>query len=167
MSSTRARFASDSASCSSALRRRRSWRRTPGDLLEQRPALLGTERERLVDHALADEQERVVGEMRGVEQVDEVAQADALLVEQVLVLAAAEQPAAELEHLEVDRQQAVAVVEDERHVGHALGRALLGAGPDDVLGLARAQGATLLAERPAQRVGEVALAGAVRARRPR
>ena len=47
-----------------------------GRLLEQRPALLGPQRERLVDHALADEQERVVGEVAGVEQVDEVAQPD-------------------------------------------------------------------------------------------
>ena len=72
------------------------------------------------------------------------------------------QPPAELEDLEVDRQQAVGVVEDERDVGHALGGALLRAGPDDVLGLARAERAALLAERPAERVGEVALARAVR-----
>ena len=64
-----------------------------------------------------------------VEQVDEVAQPDPLLVEEVVVLAAAVQPPAELEDLEVDRQQAVAVVEDERHVGHALGGALLRARP--------------------------------------
>ena len=75
----------------------------PGDLLEQRPALLGPQGERLVDHALADEQEGVVGEVRGVEQVDEVAQPDALLVEEVVVLARAIQPAAELEDLELDR----------------------------------------------------------------
>src|SRR5439155_15667006 len=37
-----------------------------------------------------------------------------------------------------------------------------GAGPDDVLGLPRAQCAALLAEGPPQRVGEVALARAVR-----
>ena len=133
-----------------------------GDLLEQRPALLGPERQRLVDHALADEQEGVVGEVGGVEQVDEVAQPDPLAVEQVLVLARAIQPAAELDDAVVDRQQAVGVVEDERDVGHAEGRPLLGAGPDDVLGLARAERAALLAERPAQRVGEVALARAVR-----
>ena len=108
-----------------------------GDLLEQRPSLLRAQGEGLVDHALADEQERVVGEVRGIEQVDEVAQADPLLVQQVLVLARAIQPPAELEDLEVDRQQAVRVVEDEGDVGHALGRALLRPGPDDVLGLAR------------------------------
>ena len=73
-----------------------------------------------------------------------------------------EQPAAELQDLEVDRQQPVGVVEDERHVGHALRGPLLRAGPDDVLGLARAERPALLAERPAERVGEVALARAVR-----
>ena len=100
-----------------------------GDLLEQRPPLLGSEGERLVDHPLADEQERVVGEMRGVEQVDEIAKADALLVEEVLVLARAIQAPAELEDLEIDRQEGVGVVEDERDVGHALGGALLRARP--------------------------------------
>ena len=135
----------------------------PGDLLEQRPALLGPQGERLVDHALADEQERVVGEMRSVEQVDEIAQADPLAIEEVVVLAGAVQPAAQLEHLVVDRQQAVRVVEQDRDVRHALRGPALGAGPDDVLGLARAKGAALLSERPAEGVGEVRLARAIRA----
>ena len=100
-----------------------------GDLLEQRPPLLGPQRERLVDHALADEQERVVGEVRGIEQVDEVAQADPLLVQEVVVLARAIQAPAELEDRELDGQQPVGVVDDERDVGHALGGALLGARP--------------------------------------
>ena len=96
-----------------------------------------------------------------VEQVLEVAQPHALLVEQVVVLAAAVQPAPELEHAVLHRQQPVGVVEDERHVGHALGAALLGARPDDVLALADAERAALLAERPAERVREVRLARAV------
>ena len=144
-----------------ACRRRRSWRRTPGDLLEQGPALLGPQGERLVDHALADEQERVLGEVRAVEQVDEVAQPDALAVEQVVVLARAVEAAAELDHAVLDRQQRVAVVEHERHVGHALRGAPLGARPDHVLGLADPERAALLAERPAERVREVRLARAV------
>ena len=105
----------------------------PGDLLEQRPPLLGAQRQGLVDHALPDEQEGVVGEVRGVEQVDQVAQPDPALVEEVVVLARAVQPAAELEHLEVDRQEPVGVVEHERDVRHALRGALVRAGPDDVL----------------------------------
>ncbi len=132
-----------------------------GDLLEQGPALLWSERERLVDHALADEQERVVREVGRVEQVDEIAKADALLVEQVVVLARSVEPAAELEDAVVDGQEPVGVVEDEGHVGHAERRSLVGTGEDHVLRLAAAKRPALLPERPAEGVGEVALAGAV------
>ena len=135
----------------------------PGDLLEQRPALLGSQGERLVDHALADEQECIVGEMRAIEQVDEVTQADPLAIEEVVVLAGAVQPPAKLEDLVIDRQQAIGVVEQDRDVRHALRGPALGAGPDDVLGLARAEGTTLLSERPAEGVGQVRLARAIRA----
>src|SRR6185312_23717 len=128
----------------------------------QRPPLLRSERECLVDHPLPDEQERVVGEVRGVEQVYEVTKSDALLVEEVLVLAAPIQAPAELEDLEIDRKEGIGVVQDEGHIGHALGGALLRARPDDVLRLARPKGATLLAERPTQRVREIALARSVR-----
>ena len=133
----------------------------PGDLLEQGPPLLRPQGEGLVDHALPDEQERVVGEMRRVEQVDEVAQADPLLVQQVVVLAGAIETSPQLEDREVDGQQAVRVVDHERDVGHALRRPPVRAGPDDVLGLARSQRPALLPEGPAQGVGEVALARAV------
>ena len=133
-----------------------------GDLLEQGAPLLGSEGERLVDHPLADEQECVVGEMSRVEQVDEVAQADPALVEEVVVLARAVQPPSELEHLEVHRQEPVGVVEHERHVRHPLRRPLVRARPDDVLRFARTERPTLLAERPAQRIREIALAGSIR-----
>ncbi len=132
-----------------------------GHFLEQRPPLLGPERQRLVHHALADEQERVVGEVGRVQQIDEILEPDPLLVEQVVVLAGSKEPPAELDRLEVDRQQPVLVAENQRHVGHAEGGALLRAGEDDVLGLAQSKRAALLAERPSQSVREIALAGAV------
>ena len=161
MSSTRARFPSASVSCSSALPAPPLVPPDPGDLLEQRPPLLGAECERLVDHALADEQERVLREVRAVQQVDEVAQPHALAVEEVVVLARAVEAPAELDHAVLDRQQGVAVVEHERHVGHALGRPLLGARPDHVLGAPDPERSPLLAQRPAERVGEVGLARSV------
>jgi hypothetical protein len=133
------------------------------DVLEQRAPLLGPERERLVDHALADEQERVLREVAGIEQVDEVLEPNALAVEQVVVLARSIQSAAELHDAVLHRQQAVAVVECQLHVRHAHRGALLGARPDHVLRLARPERAALLAQGPAERVREVALAGAVRA----
>ncbi len=132
-----------------------------GRLLEQRPTLLGPQREGLVDHALADEEEGVVGDVGVVEQLDQVAQADALTVEQVLVLTRAEQPAGELDLLEVDREQAVLVVDDQADVGHAHRAAVGRAREDEVLGAPAAQGPSLLPERPAQGVGEVGLAAAV------
>ena len=122
MSSTRARFPSASVELLLGLAPPPLVAPDAGDLLEQRPPLLGAERQRLVDHALADEQERVLGEVRAVQQVDEVAQPHALAVEQVVVLARAVEAPAELDHAVLDRQQGVAVVEHERHVGHALGR---------------------------------------------
>ena len=158
MSSARARFASDSDQLLLGAATTAFVAPDAGHLLEQRPTFLRPERQRLVDHPLPDEQERVVRQMRGIEQVDQVAQPDPALVEQVVVLARAIQPATEFEDAELDRQQAVGVVEDERDVGHPLRRPLLRAGPDDVLRLARPEGPTLLAERPAQGIGEVALA---------
>ena len=96
-----------------------------------------------------------------VEQVDEVAQAELLAVEQELVLARSEQPPTQLDLAEVDRQQPVLVVEDDRDIGHAQRAARGRAGVDEVLRAPRAQGPALLAEHPAQGVSEVALAAAV------
>ena len=132
-----------------------------GRLLEQRTSLLGAQRERLVDHALADEEEGVVGQVGRVEQVDDVAQPDPLAVEEVLVLAGSEEAPAALDEAVLDRQQPVVVADDQAHVGHPGGVPTRGAGEDDVLGLARAQRSALLAEGPAEGVGEVGLAAPV------
>ena len=134
----------------------------PGDLLEQRPPLLGAQRERLVHHALPDEQERVLGEVRRVQQVLEVAQPDALPVEQVVVLARAVEAAAELDHGVLDRAAA-----RRRCRGRASRRPCPGrparSEPAQMTSSLRAdpERPALLAQRPAQRVGEVGLAGAV------
>ncbi len=162
MSSTRARFASDSTQLVLCPPPATFVAPHAGDLLEQRPSLLRAQGQGLIDHSLPDEQERVVGEVRGIEQVDEVAQADPLLVQEVVVLAGAVEAAPELEDREVDRQQSVRVVDDEGDVGHALRRAPVRSSPDDVLGLARPERPALLAESPAEGVGEVALARPVR-----
>ena len=97
----------------------------PGDLLEQRPSLLGSQRERLVDHALADEQEGVVGESAPRRAGRRGRAGGPAAVEQVVVLAGAVEAAAELHDAVLDREEAVGVVEHERHVGHA--RRALGA----------------------------------------
>ena len=133
-----------------------------GDLFEERSAFLGAQREGLVHHPLPDEQEGVVGKMRRVQQVDQIAQADPALVQEVVVLARPIEPPAELQDLEVDREQAIGIVEDECDIRHPLRGPLLRTRPDDILRLSRAECATLFAECPAQGVGEVAFAGAIR-----
>ena len=132
-----------------------------GRLLEQRSSFLGAQGERLIDHALADEQEGVVGQVGGIEEIDEVAQAHLLAIEQVLVLARAEEPSTALDESVFDRQQTIVVADDEAHVGHARGVPAGGTGEDDVLRLAGSQRAALLAERPPQGIGEIALAAAI------
>ncbi len=133
----------------------------PGDLLEEWATLLRPEGEGLVDHALADEEEGVVGEVGRVQEVDEVAEADPLLVEQVIVLAGAVQAPADLEDAVVEGEQPVGIVDDEGHVGHPGRRSPLRAGEDHVLALPRPERAALLAEGPAKGIGEVALARSV------
>ena len=168
MSSTRARFASASTSCSSALRRRRSCRRTPATSSNRGRRSSGRSGERLVDHALADEEECVVGQVRGVEQIDEIAEPDPLAVEQVVVLAGPVQPpararapgsrpAAARRRCRASRVTSAMPSADRRSEP----------GEDHVLRRAGPQRTALLAEHPAERVGEVALARAIRVRRRR
>ncbi len=133
-----------------------------GYLLEERAALLRSQREGLVHHPLADEQECVVCEVRRVQELDDILETDPLAIDEVVVLPGPEQPATDLEDGEVHWHQAVRVVEHERHVGHAERRPAVGAREDDVLRAARAQGAALLAEGPPERVGQVALSRTVR-----
>ena len=133
-----------------------------GDFLEERAPLFGPQGERLVHHALADEEERIVGQACAVEQVLEIAQAYPRAVQEVLVLARSEESPAQLDDAVVDGEQPVGVLEDHGHLGHAQRGLAFGPGEDDILGAPRAQCSTLLPERPPQGVGQVALARAVR-----
>ena len=133
-----------------------------GGFVDERAALLGREAEHLIDHALAHDGVAVLADVGLLEEVVEVAQADAGAVQQVLGVAVTIGAAADLDLAVVEGEPAVAVVEGERDLGHAEGRAVAGAGEDDVLLLAGAEEAqALLAEHPADGIGDVALAGAV------
>ena len=160
-SRTRSRFASASTSRSSACRRRRSWRRTPAASSNSGRRSSGRRASAWSTMPWPMNRKALSARLPASSRSTRSRRRMLLAVEQVLVLARAEQPPAELDLAVVDRQQPVLVVDDERHVGHAGGRACRRAGEDDVLRAARAQRSALLAERPAQRVGEVALAAAV------
>ncbi len=133
-----------------------------GRFLEQRPPLVGAQREGLIDKPLADDGVGALGQPAGCQQVGHVLQAHVAAVDEVLVVAGAEGAAGDLDLAEVDGQPAVAVVEGDGCLGHAGARPLLAAGEDHV---GRAPGAqraiALLAQHPAQRIGDIALAAAV------
>ncbi len=99
------------------------------------------------------------------EEVEDVPQTAGDLVDQVLGLAAAVEAPGDLDLAEGGegrRRRAVAVVEGEDHLGHAHGRAPLGAREDHVLHALAAQPAgRLLAHHPAHGVHHVRLAAAV------
>ena len=117
-----------------------------------------------VELALPDDDVQLATDPRVAEQLLDVEQAARRAVDLVLARAVAEHPAGDRDLGVVDRQRAVGVVDRQRDLGAAQRRAARGAGEDDVLHLPAAQRLrALLAEHPADRVDDVALARAVRA----
>src|SRR5205814_7100627 len=116
----------------------------------------------LVDQALSDDDEGVVGEVRAREQVLQIAEANARAVDEVLGLAVSEQTATDLDLGEVDRQPARGDVEMEHRLCHREGFSRFASAEDELLVPLCAQHArVVLAKRPADRIGEIRLAAAV------
>ena len=136
----------------------------PGRLLDQRPPLGRPRREDRLDLALADDRVHPLAEPEVGEQLDEVEPPHRGPVDEVLPLAAAMQPPRDGELRVVDGQRTVGVVEEELDLAEVGRAARAAAGEEDVVRLlgpqlGRAEGAG----GPADRVGDVGLAGAVRA----
>jgi hypothetical protein len=88
----------------------------------------------------------------------------AVLVEEVGALAGAEDAAGDGDVVEFGVEHFVAVGEGDADLGHVHGGAGIGAVEDDVQHLGAAQGGgALFAQNPADGVGDIALAAAVRA----
>ena len=133
-----------------------------GGLFEQAAALGRLLGEHRVDLALRDDRVRARPETGAHEHLDDVAQPDLRAVDEEFALARAVGAARHLHFAEADAERVVLVVERERHLGHAERLAPVVADEDHVLGLRRAQRLrTLLAERPADRVHEIRLAGPI------
>ena len=138
--------------------------RDTGRLLEECAALLRAAVQDVVDAVLPDDAHALVADARVGEQLVNVLDAAARAVEEHFALAAAVQAARDDDFGEIDGQRAVRVVEDKRNLGDAELFARRRAGENDVFGFCGAQVSdVLLAEHPADGVGDVALAAAVRA----
>src|SRR4029079_7413104 len=136
----------------------------PGRLLEELTSLLRAKRERGVDRPLPDHHRLVGPETAAGEQVDDVAQARAGPVDEVLGLSRAISTPADRDLAEVDRKPAVAVVQGQDRLGHPLRTPALAAGEDHVIGPSGAKRAVrLLAQDPPHSVSHVSLARPVRA----
>ncbi len=133
-------------------------------LLDEAPAVLGLGREHLIDPALLDDGVGAHAETRPEELVLDVPEADLLVVEEVLALAVAIDPAA---HPQLALGVALLGVpvrsrEGQDHLGHPEGPPLGGAVEDDVVHrLAAKDARALLAQRPGHGVADVGFAAAV------
>ncbi len=133
-----------------------------GGLLDEAATVLGRRVQDRVELALADDHVHLAADAGVGQQLLDVEQPARGAVDGVLRAAVAEHRAADRDLGVLDRQGAVGVVDGQRHLGPAQRRAAGGAGEDDVLHLAAAQGLrALLAHHPGERVDDVGLAGPV------
>ena len=136
-----------------------------GGLLDQRAPLLRLRGEDRLDLALADDRVHALAEAEVGEQLDEVEPAHGGLVDEVLALAAAVEPARDRELGVLDAARSPSSLSNRSSTSQkSAGAAVRRAGEEDVVGLLGAQLARAeRAGRPADRVGDVRLAGSVRA----
>ena len=137
-----------------------------GRLLDEGTAVGRPRREHGVDLSLADDRVHRAAEPDVGEQLDEVGAAHGGAVDEVLPFAAAHEPSRDRDLAEVELvpEAAVLVVEHELDLAVVGGLAGRGAPEEDVVGLLGAHlGRRQRAGRPDDRIGDVRLAGAVRA----
>ena len=133
-----------------------------GGFLKDLTAILAAAGENLVDTALADDGVALLADAGIAEEVDDVLEAAGGAVEVVFALAVAVDPAGDHDLGEIHGQGAILIVEHEADLAVGQGLALLGAVEDHVGHAGAAQGlGGLLAQHPAHRVADVALARAV------
>ncbi len=115
-----------------------------------------------VELALPDDDVHFAADTGVAEEFLDIEEPAGVAVDLVFAGAAAEHDPREGDFRVVDGQGAVGVVDREGHLGAAQGRAARGAGEDDVLHLAAAQGfGALFAHDPGQGVDDVGFPGAV------
>ena len=133
-------------------------------LIEEVTTLLRLTGEDLVDLALSDDGVAVLTDTGIVEKLVDVLQTTLRAVQHVLRLARAVETTGNRHLVVIDIQDAVRIIEGDRHEGRALRAAKLRAGEDDILHGASTQLLhLLLTEYPAHRVGDVRFSRAVRA----
>ena len=99
--------------------------RGAGELFHQCTTLFSLEAQCLVNGALTDEEETVLGESGAIEQLVEIAKANLLAIEQVLLAAAAIGATGDLDLGKWQIEESVVIGDGERYLGEAEWAALL------------------------------------------
>jgi len=133
-------------------------------LFDERPPILRLRRKHLLDLALAHDRVHRGAEPDVREELDEIGTAYRCAVDEVLPLAATDEPARDGDFREVERWPGTVLVrEDELDLAVLRTLAITAAGEEHIVGLLRAQlGRRQGARRPDDRVGDVRLPRAVR-----
>ncbi len=140
----------------------------PRRLLDQQPALARFRVNDRLDPALADHRVHLASQVRVGEDLDHVDETTASAVHPVDAIPGAIEAALDRDLRQLGRSAAFRVVDHHLDFGGATLADALAAGRDHVLHRSAAdRSGALLAERPEHGVGDVRLAGAVRARRSR
>ena len=132
------------------------------DLFDCLPTLVRSQTQHLVHEPLTHEREAAGSQAAVAEQILDIAQAGDSAIDSNLRLAVAVNATNDLDLGRVEIEPAVAIVELDAHLGESARGAVSATGENDVLGPLGSQGATgSCANRPAQRVHHIRLAGAV------
>ena len=116
------------------------------------------------DLALADDGIPFHADARIHDELTDIPQPARRAVDHIFALAGAVHAAGDAHFRVIDGERVVGIIDDQRHLGQSLGLAALGAGEDDLLHLSAAEHLrALLAQHPADRVGNVGFSGSVRA----
>ena len=99
--------------------------RGAGELFDECAALFRLEAQCLVNSTLANEEEPVLGEARTIEQLVEIAEADLLAIEQVLLAAATISTTGNFDFGEWQIKEPILIGDGERYLGEAERAALL------------------------------------------
>ncbi|OQC01835.1 MAG: hypothetical protein BWX80_03276 [Candidatus Hydrogenedentes bacterium ADurb.Bin101] len=134
-----------------------------GRLFQQVPPILGLRTEHQIDFALPDKGIRVGADAGIHEQFLDITQAAGDLVQQVFAFAGTVHTAGYLHFAVIDRQLPVRVIKGQGNFGHAGRRPPVAAVENNILHVGTAQfPGALFAQRPAQRIQDIALAASVR-----
>ena len=117
----------------------------------------------MIDETLADDDERVVGEVGAREEILKIAQTNARTVHEIFGLTVAEEATADLDLGEVDREPSRRVVELQKRFGVTQRFSRFASAEDQLLVLLRAQDArVVLTEGPSDGIRKIRFARTVR-----